>query len=444
MSGQTVTAGLIEGLSVDALYVSPPDSALLHLYDSEDTPADLTAADSSLASQTSGDTPAGSLVPESGAPVHPADVAINIDNTALPASGVADVPAADSPAAALDASDTLPDDGARLASDGIGGHTDMAIAIIDSNGISPDVIDWLPILDPLPPTDPSDGDIGSGDESGDGGDSGSDDGSVSDDPGDAPYDYSGYWADSAGDVNGDGFDDTIISTYAYANGINSSSAYVVFGTAGGAAPPLDPAMLDGSNGFRINDGGTSNYGPSVTAAGDVNGDGFADLIVATNGADGSTSSFVVFGSASGSGGEVKTSGLDGSNGFRIVDTAADNATSLWVSAAGDVNNDGFADIAVEAYGTDADGNWTDSSYIVFGTAGGFNGAIDIAALDGTNGYKVESNDQPDEGDDGTIGVLDPPISIWPICVIYAGDEPIDDGAAIKPALVSLTGDDFLA
>jgi Ca2+-binding RTX toxin-like protein len=118
-------------------------------------------------------------------------------------------------------------------------------------------------------------------------------------------DFSGASVSSAGDVNGDGFDDLIIG----ANGAESAGgeayegeSYVVFGKADWAGTPsFDLATLDGTNGFRLV--GRDQYdssGFSVSSAGDLNGDGLADVIVGAPGAGANYGgeSYVVFGKAS--------------------------------------------------------------------------------------------------------------------------------------------------
>ena len=99
-------------------------------------------------------------------------------------------------------------------------------------------------------------------------------------------DQSGFSVSSAGDVHGDGIDDLIIGPRnADPDGdASAGESYVVFGDAGGFSASLDPATLDGTNGFRIDgvDKGDLS-GASVSSAGDVNGDGIGDIIVGARG-----------------------------------------------------------------------------------------------------------------------------------------------------------------
>ena len=97
----------------------------------------------------------------------------------------------------------------------------------------------------------------------------------------ASLDESGFSVASAGDLNGDGLDDLVIGARsADPNGNLSGASYVVFGKESGFAANLDLSSLDGTNGFRISGVAEGDYsGCSVASAGDVNGDGAADLII---------------------------------------------------------------------------------------------------------------------------------------------------------------------
>ncbi len=204
------------------------------------------------------------------------------------------------------------------------------------------------------------------------------------------YDDSGSSVSGAGDVNGDGFDDVIISARAAdPNGDYSGSSYVVFGRASGFDAAMDLSSLDGSNGFRL-DGETAfdSLGDSVDSAGDVNGDGFYDVIIGASFADFAGSSYVVFGKASGFDAAMNLSSLDGRNGFRIDGAAKDDRSGKSVSSAGDVNGDGFADVIVGGVNDGSSGN-PDSSYLIFGKASGFDAAMNLSSLDGSNGIRLD-------------------------------------------------------
>src|SRR6185503_10180876 len=113
------------------------------------------------------------------------------------------------------------------------------------------------------------------------------------------------------------------------------------------------STLNGAHGFKINGAAAGDYsGGSVSAAGDVNGDGFADLLIGaesadTNGTD-SGASYVVFGQAGGFTSPLELSTLTPTTGFKINGEAASDYSGRSVSAAGDVNGDGFADLLIGA------------------------------------------------------------------------------------------------
>ena len=202
---------------------------------------------------------------------------------------------------------------------------------------------------------------------------------------------------SAGDVNGDGFDDMIAGAYAAGFPGGAGAAYVIFGKAGGLPTNLDVASLDGTNGFRIT--GTpatvTSFGRAVSGAGDVNGDGFADVIVGgfneSPNASKSGAAFVIFGQAGGFAGSVSVTELNSPGklrGFKMSGNVYRENVGAAVGSAGDVNGDGFDDVIVGAGGADFGGTNAGAAYVVFGKADGFATNIQLAAMTGADGFRI--------------------------------------------------------
>ena len=233
--------------------------------------------------------------------------------------------------------------------------------------------------------------------------------------GDAADDQIGSSVSSAGDVNGDGFDDLIVGVrFGDDGGGNAGEAYVIFGTASGFGTDvggrqvIDLTTLSAAEGFIIQgDAADDQIGSSVSSAGDVNGDGFDDLIVgAIRGDDGGTDAgeaYVVFGTASGFGTNVggrqviDLTTLSAAEGFIIQGDAADDRTGISVSSAGDVNGDGFDDLIVGALRGDDGGNAAGEAYVVFGAASGFGTdvggrqVIDLTTLSAAEGFIIQGD-----------------------------------------------------
>ena len=212
--------------------------------------------------------------------------------------------------------------------------------------------------------------------------------------GEAEGDRFGRSVASAGDINGDGYDDLIIGAgVADPNGSGSGATYVVFGAAADFLASFDLSALDGTDGFQINGEALGDVaGFSVASAGDVNGDGFDDLIIGATGVDpnGSYSgaTYVVFGSGSGFSANLELSALNGSNGFQMNGEAAFDFSGISAASAGDVNGDGFDDLLVGARGADPNGSYSGATYVVFGYGSGFSASLNLSDLNVTNGFQI--------------------------------------------------------
>ncbi len=212
----------------------------------------------------------------------------------------------------------------------------------------------------------------------------------------AAADLSGFSVSAAGDINGDGIGDLIVGAAdADPNGNSfAGSSYVVFGKTSPFAATLALSALNGSDGFRLDGAAAGDLsGYSVSAAGDINGDGIGDLIVGAfradpNGTD-SGSSYVVFGKTTGFGPTLALSSLSGSDGFRLDGVAADDFSGFSVSAAGDINGDGIGDLIVGAIGADPNGSYSGSSYVVFGKSSPFAATLALSSLTGTDGFRLD-------------------------------------------------------
>jgi hypothetical protein len=165
-------------------------------------------------------------------------------------------------------------------------------------------------------------------------------------------DHFGFAVSEAGDVNKDGYADILVGAW------SANSAYVIYGgpTLANiilANGPLNPA----TTGFRVSGFASGDhFGCAVSRAGDMNGDGYGDILV---GADWFNSqqgaAYVIYGKAAPENIVLQTTQLDpDTTGFMMKGAGANNNLGFRVGFAGDINKDGFPDILVGAYRKNSD------------------------------------------------------------------------------------------
>jgi hypothetical protein len=170
--------------------------------------------------------------------------------------------------------------------------------------------------------------------------------------------YFGSSVASAGDVNKDGYDDVLVASLFYSNG-NSSEGRVYLYQGSSSGLSASPSWIsEGNQSYAW-------FGRSVASAGDVNNDGYDDVIVGAyyydNGEINEGSAFLYLGSSS---------GLSASHSWMGESNQKDAWFGYSVSSAGDVNHDGFADVIVGAVGYDNPDYYEGRAYVYLGSSSG--------------------------------------------------------------------------
>ncbi len=236
-------------------------------------------------------------------------------------------------------------------------------------------------------------------------------------------DYFGCSVSAAGDIDGDGFADIVVGAFGDDElGESAGTAFVYLGSTTGVDPTSEAKLL-------AFDGDDHDYfGSRVAGAGDVNGDGFDDVIA---GAMGNNDAGLYAGAAYlylGSG-----DGIDRDTEQKLVPSASDQAGRFGsdVSGAGDVNGDGFDDLVIGAYMDDQEAESAGAAYVVLGSAAGVDPSTETR-LSSSNAHYWErfGHRVSGAGDINADGYAD---------VIVGTDDDGPDGISFPSAYVYLGG-----
>ncbi|KAA0993119.1 FG-GAP-like repeat-containing protein [Dyadobacter aurulentus] len=173
--------------------------------------------------------------------------------------------------------------------------------------------------------------------------------------------FMGHSVSGAGDINGDGFDDVICGLPKFASSAGEAdegAVHIYYGSAGGFSNTI--SKIEGNQGLAY-------YGYAVSNAGDINGDGFADVVVGapyfSNGQFNEGAAHIYFGS---------TQGLITTQSVLLEQNVAQSEMGLSVASAGDFNGDGYSDVIVGSPSYNDGQFYTGASYIYPGSPQGLN------------------------------------------------------------------------
>jgi hypothetical protein len=223
----------------------------------------------------------------------------------------------------------------------------------------------------------------------------------------------GYAVNRAGDLNGDGYPDVIVGAIKYAQGsVKGGAVFLFYGGPGGLRNQPDWFFGTDMNGALL--------GTAVVGANDINGDGYDDLVVSAPGCSSPEPKegcvYVFFGSASGL----------GSAPDQILQlNQRDSYLGTAVDAAGDVNGDGYADVIVGA-------KWYNAGLTNEGAAFLFLGGPD--GLSDTPAWQVTGNQSGASLGTAVAGVGDVNGDGYADLLVGA---PYFDGGAVDSGYVAL-------
>jgi len=213
--------------------------------------------------------------------------------------------------------------------------------------------------------------------------------------GGANNDQLGFVTATVGDINKDGYNDFAMSAPTY-NG-NHGAVYIVFGGPRSKFPArIDVYSLPASLGFVVQGRSGDNFGQDLSLAGDVNNDGYADII-SGNPSDPSLrqplpgSVAIIFGGPTDTLTSFSASDFNGVNGFLVTGNNPGDQFGFAVGPAGDYNLDGAADYNVGATGVTNGQGFSGAVYVIYGHTGAFNPNVQISNWNQYSGIVFTAN-----------------------------------------------------
>jgi hypothetical protein len=267
--------------------------------------------------------------------------------------------------------------------------------------------------------------------------------------GEVTSDYAGEHLSSAGDFNGDGYDDILIAAQGNSDAaIGAGAVYLIYGQANHLVSASLSTAVE-FTGEAENDAA----GRSVASAGDVNNDGFDDILIGAyrNGdADiGAGAAYLIYGQATPLSGVISLS-----TAAEFTGEAANDAAGRAVASAGDVNNDGFDDILIGADGNNDADVGAGAVYLIYGQSTPFAGTSSLSTAVEFTGEVTGNNDNAgrsvasagDVNNDGFDDILigadrnsDADASAGAVYLIYGQSTPFTGTSSLSTA-VEFTGE----
>lgn len=192
-------------------------------------------------------------------------------------------------------------------------------------------------------------------------------------------DEAGHALGGGGDVNGDGFDDLLISAPRNEEtGEEDGQTYLIFGRSSGWTLNTN---LSNANASFLGEVMSDRSGNSIAIIEDVNGDNFDDILIADKWNDeyeiNAGKIYLIFGRSSGWEMDISLSNSNASyHGIHYLDHAGYS-----VAGVGDINGDTFGDFIIGAYLNDELGTNAGQSYLIFGKELGWNNDVNLSNAD---------------------------------------------------------------